>query len=137
MDAGHRNGQHRAENPDEHPDVRRSAFNVGLDIQYVVYPTLRRDPDGALQLFYGLGPEVGGGVNYIDVDGGPERTQGNVGVGVGGVLGAEWFVRERISLLAEYRTTLAYRYLIIDGGGNGHEINLSSGGGYLGVSIYF
>jgi len=75
------------------------------------------DPSARLKLFYGFGPF--GGYSYSkSTNRSTSGSNWTVGfnkaktwsVGVGGIMGVEWFFSENMSLLAEYGSSLGYRW---------------------------
>lgn len=103
--------------------------HVQLNTQYVVYPTFARSPEANIHLFYGAGPTVGLRVQELQ---GSHRDETLFTAGASGVIGAEWFVKTRISLTAEYRTSVEYSW-----GDDVRVFSVASSGGRAGVSVYF
>lgn len=110
-------------------DDNRTLHNVDVSLiaQYMAYPTVLSDPNADIHLFYGIGPEV----RFLTRSSGP-NDETTVGLGAAGSIGAEWFVKTRISLTAEYMTTAAFMV-----SNRIKEFSLQPAGGRLGVSVYF
>jgi hypothetical protein len=107
---------------------------VGLVTHFLRYPTLARDPGGDLHMFWGLGPMAS--VQYQrNAPGDDINTLRFVSVGAGGTVGAEWFVRPRISLSGEYQTSLTTRFAA--GAPEEWSVRLAQDGVQFGVSVYF
>lgn len=82
---------------------------LSADVQYLIYPM----DEGTIRVFYGGGPTFGFARNHNEREIETsrtlrERTDRRYEVGVTGVLGAEWFVKENISLTAEYGVQAEY-----------------------------
>jgi hypothetical protein len=116
-------------NSDSDTDLDTRVDGTAQWIRYLAY-------EDALRAYWGLGPTIGfsqrtddGDQDYLQLRGGAE-----------GALGAEWFVRPRISLSAEYRASLTYvwnrRYDEIIEFTSG-ELTLRTGSVLFGVSVYF
>jgi hypothetical protein len=128
LSAAHMSGRDGA------PD--RTAATVGLVAHFLRYPTLARDPRSDLHMFWGLGPLV----RFQSLRASPpdmeDATARVLDVGAGGTIGAEWFVRPRISLTAEYQTALVATFpsdVFMDR----WAIRLAQDGVRFGVSAYF
>jgi hypothetical protein len=77
-----------------------------FDVQYLIYPS----PMKNLNVFFGAGPlfELSRG----ETSGlGQWRLSKIWRFGLSGVLGVEWFVTKRISIISEYSSSLTYDYL--------------------------
>lgn len=114
----------------------RTRASVGFVAHFLDYPTLARDPHGTVQLFWGLGPRLEFDLDRFTQPDDNTVTQRSLSVGTGGTIGAEWFVRPRISLSAEYETTLMVRFAS-DLHASGWAIGLGPRGVLFGVSAYF
>lgn len=112
--------------PDHNFDVHLH-LDIHLSTLYVAYPTLSDDHGANIHLFYGVGPLVGFSRREV---GSLDETQFTVGVA--GAIGAEWFVKTRISLSAEYLTSAEFGW-----GDRVNSLLLNPAGGRMGVSIYF
>jgi hypothetical protein len=128
VSAGHTRG--RADGPD------RTDAMVGLAAHFLRYPTLARDPAGNLHMFWGLGPLVRFQTLRITAPGQDDSTFHQLSLGAGGTIGAEWFVRPRISLSGEYQTALAATFLS-DPAPSAWGVRLAQDGVRFGVSVYF
>lgn len=77
-------------------------------------------------------------------------TENNFGIGISGVIGVEWFVKDNISILGEYETNAIYNFTKTKTDVNhndsyfdntierkGNVFRFNSVGAKLGVSIYF
>jgi hypothetical protein len=105
---------------------------LALDIHFLRYPTLARDPGGDVHMFWGLGPSLLYQWERVNPEVGDAQTRQSVGVGAGGTIGAEWFVRSRISLTAEYQSALLVRF-----GDDEWGLALGQRGVRFGASVYF
>lgn len=99
-------------------------------------------PESDLRAYWGGGPEVTFGRVAISRDTeGTDTSRLSLGGGATGVLGAEWFVHARISLSAEYRAELVYRWSREEQGESSsnteHRLFLGGQGVLFGVSVYF
>lgn len=98
---------------EEDADLQRKSNeqSLALSTEYIRYPDLEQHPLDALHLYWGVGPDVSFTRNRRQTfpDSVAATTYG-WGVGIGGVVGAEWFVARRISLIAEYGSVLRYNY---------------------------
>jgi hypothetical protein len=112
------------------PDKTNVAFHLGAD--FLRYPTLARDPAGDLHMFWGAGPKVGYR-SYRLMHG--DDTLHEMSLGAGGTIGAEWFVRPRISLTSEYTTSLM-AFFLLDPAPDEWGIGLGNSVRF-GVSLYF
>jgi hypothetical protein len=112
----------------------RTDTTLGLVTHFLRYPTLARDPAGDLQMFWGVGPVAAFQYRRNTVADGA-HTSRLLSLGAGATVGAEWFVRPRISLSAEYQTSLMARL----GAGAPEEwsVRLGQDGVRFGVSLYF
>ena len=115
----------------------RSRLTLGLVAHFLRYPTLARDPEGNLQMFWGLGPRLDLDMLRIAPPTGESDTRGGIAVGAGAVIGAEWFVRPRISLSAEYETALTAELSHPAATRIDWAIRLRPRGVLFGVSAYF
>lgn len=76
------------------------------------------NPSGPVSLFYGFGPMLSGSRRTIEssvsTDDGPgsssKNTTTSLGVGLGGVIGVEWFPHEQIGILGQYGSNLLYSW---------------------------
>ena len=123
-------------------DRNQNDQSVGVTAQWIRYPV----HDGRLRAYWGLGPTVrfSRSARSTDIDDETDEMNKNDALtlrgGVIGALGAEWFVRSRISLSAEYRARLTYLYGRNEQGdevGTQHQVSLGSRGVLVGVSLYF
>ncbi len=84
---------------------------IGLDLQKIFYP----NREAEVNIYYGLGPTLvfenskRQSYAYSSMD---IRTKTDKAWRVGGrvLVGAEWFATKNISLMAEYSSSLLYRY---------------------------
>ncbi len=130
ISAGYQNGR----------DETRSTTDVavGLVAHFLHYPTLGRDRGGALQMYWGLGPLLDVNLHRAPDSDGESVTERSVSVGAGGTIGAEWFVRPRISLSAEYQTGLTATFSSgSDSAPDDWGLQLGQRGVLFGVSAYF
>ena len=114
---------------------------VEFTARYLVYPMLNERPLETIQLFGGAGPTVSFDRSRADLaNDDTASTRSILQAGLSGVLGGEWFVRERLSLSAAYISTLVYqrhrqrddrRDIASDG------VQLNARGVRLGMSVYF
>jgi hypothetical protein len=109
-----------------------SATQVGLVAEFLTYPTLSRDPGGDIHLFWGAGPAVHYHRQTAEPQGGDRITSQVVTVGAVGSIGAEWFVRPRIGLTAEYQSGLNVGF-----GTDRRTLHLGQQGVRFGASVYF
>jgi len=123
-------------------DRNQNDQSVGVTAQWIRYPV----HDGRLRAYWGLGPTVrfSRSARSTDIDDETDEMNKNDALtlrgGAIGVLGAEWFVRSRISLSAEYRARLTYLYGRNEQGvevDTQHQVSLGSRGVLVGVSLYF
>jgi hypothetical protein len=114
----------------------RTDAMAGLNAHFLRYPTLARDPASSLHMFWGVGPLVRVGTQRIARPGQDDMTFRQALLGAGGTIGAEWFVRPRISLSGEYQTALTATFLS-DPAPDEWGIRLAPDGVRLGVSAYF
>jgi opacity protein-like surface antigen len=141
--------------------ISEDSLNLQLDLPYLRY---FQGLDERIVPFLGIGPSVGfiqadRTAETFDVDGVSDRTRttereaSRFSVGLLGVVGGEWFVRDNLSLTAEYRLRLAYAdesvdvrdTIAEDGVTMGEQrveqdstnFSVRSGGVLLGVSLYF
>lgn len=85
--------------------------HIGVSMNYLWYAHISNN----IRFYYGLGPLVAFGYNHsknsqnsgVNVT---KQTRLTEEVGLNGVAGVEWFVRQRISLLAEYIPALTGQY---------------------------
>lgn len=109
---------------------QRHDVHILLTTQYVIYPTLNDDPAGTIQLFYGAGPDVGIHSNRRSMND-QSASDWSLSIGASAAIGAEWFVKRRISISGEYRPRLTFSY-----GSRSTHLHLRSGTQF-GTSIYF
>jgi hypothetical protein len=128
LSARHTSG--RADTPD------RTEGMVGLVAQFLRYPTLARDPESNLQMFWGLGPLVRFQSQRVTPHAGDEFTFRVLALGAGGTIGAAWFLRPRISLTAEYQTALMATFLS-EPAPDEWAVRLAQDGVRFGLSVYF
>lgn len=124
---------------------------VAVTARYLAYPLLDDAASDRVQMFVGAGPRLQllrtkATLNEGEDD---EESRTNVawGAGLSGVLGVEWFVTPRISLDAAYVMSVLYeretdsqedtRPGAQDIDVTTDRFRLNSGGGRLGVSVYF
>lgn len=93
---------------DETPSRTDGRFTVMVD--FLRYPMLASEPNGDLHLYWGFGPLLGFESRPTSVGAGEHENFNTLSMGVTGTVGAEWFVRQRISLTAEYRSSLRAMY---------------------------
>jgi len=124
---------------------------VAVTARYLAYPLLDDAGSERVQMFVGAGPRLQFLRTTATLNEGEanEESRTNVawGAGLSGVLGVEWFVTPRISLDAAYVTSLLYeretdsqedaRPGAEDVDATTDRFRLNSGGGRLGVSVYF
>jgi opacity protein-like surface antigen len=91
-------------NDGDERDQDRNSQSVRATVQYLRYPV----SEGAVKMYWGLGPSVGLARTRLDGTNRPEQTQRRFSVGLEGALGVEWFVHSQISLSAEYGAGLGY-----------------------------
>lgn len=126
------------------PDADRNQNDqsLGATAQWIRYPV----HEGRLRAHWGLGPTVqfSRSARSTDIDDETDDMNKNDALslrgGAIGVLGAEWFVRSRLSLSAEYRAGLTYLYGRSDQGSEvdtQHQVSLGSRAVLVGVSLYF
>lgn len=140
------NTEYERSDSDIDDEQSQSQQRLSLAVQYMVHPT----PDQPVQMYYGAGPELGF-ARYEntneDEDFELTRISTSWSIGLSGMVGAEWFVRSDISLMAEYGAALSYRRAT-----DRQETNLSDEdprevtqssfgfggqGVHFGVSVYF
>jgi hypothetical protein len=114
----------------------RTDAMVGLVVHFLRYPTLVRDPGSDLHMFWGFGPLVRFQTQRISPPDQGAFTSHLLSMGAGGTIGAEWFVRPRISLSAEYQSALTVSYLS-DSSPDAWGVRLAQDGVLFGVSLYF
>lgn len=86
-------------------------FHIGVSMDYLWYAHVSHD----IRFYYGLGPIVGFGYDHtknsqnsgVNVT---KQTTVSEQIGLNGVAGVEWFVKPRISLVAEYVPALTGQY---------------------------
>jgi hypothetical protein len=125
--------QHRAGRDERHD---ATVAMVGVSADFLQYPTLASDPDGNLQMFWGIGPLARFQRHRVNPTTGDVHTFTEWAVGAGGTIGAEWFVKSRISLSAEYRTTVVATFLS-EPAPDAWGLSLGHEGVRFGVSVYF
>ena len=135
------NQQSRENDPSEiESDGSRQSLLV--QAQWVRYPVA----EGPVRAYWGIGPVVDffrRVENESTTEVGDSRLM--IEGGAIGLLGAEWFVRPQISLIAEYRAGLTYTWRQQKQTAGGTETNrlrtselsLGSRGVLFGVSVYF
>jgi hypothetical protein len=128
VSAGHTSGR------DDAPD--RTDAMVGLVAHFLRYPTLARDPGSNLHMFWGVGPLVRFQHQRATRPAGDDFTFRTLFVGAGGTIGAEWFLRPRMSLTAEYQTALLARFAS-EPAPDEWAVRLAPDGVRFGVSVYF
>jgi len=124
---------------------------VAVTARYLAYPLLDDAGSERVQMFVGAGPRL----QYLRTkavlnEGEPDeeaRTDVAWGAGLSGVFGVEWFVTPQISLDAAYVMSVLYeretdsqedtRPGAEDVDVTTDRFRLNSGGGRLGVSVYF
>jgi hypothetical protein len=131
----------RDTDPNRERDQNRQT--IGVNAQWIRYPV----HEGRFRAYWGVGPQVVFNRSAISRDTGDgtdgsndDRDVLSLSGGAIGVLGAEWFVRSRLSLSAEYRAGLSYQYARSDQGSTTdtqHQVSLGSRGVLVGVSLYF
>ena len=124
-------------------------LRVQLTARYLTYPLLEAGRQReSIQLFAGAGPLVSYDRDvHSTQDFDHKRRRTSFDVGASGVLGAEWFLKERLSLSAAYESSLAYsRTHIRDTREDDPEgsvkrtssgVRLNAGGVLFGLSVYF
>ncbi|HET6569365.1 MAG TPA: hypothetical protein VFG50_15460 [Rhodothermales bacterium] len=96
---------------DESPDSKSKDNHqrLALSIVYISYPDVIERPLDVVHLYWGIGPNVSFSRSRSqDAAGSSIMTTQGLGAGLGGLIGAEWFVAPRISLTAEYGSALRY-----------------------------
>lgn len=118
---------------------------IELSVFYLVYPVTTND----VVFFLGLGPQMG-----IDYQEAKETDKTHINqshqfsYGFAGIIGAEWFVRRRVSLFVEFQPAVSYYDSKVNAETNHEdhqtireistkEIRYTSGSGLLGFSLYF
>lgn len=133
----------------EYVDADRNYIQQSFAViaHYLVYPLLTERSGETIHFFYGAGPEITWNRSTESID--REQNDRDVSenrwsIGVSGVVGTEWFVHERISLSASYRSVLGFRRESTDiegenveDAGSRNGLSLSSHGVLFGVSVYF
>ena len=109
---------------------------IRLVTHFLRYPTLASDPYGDLHMYWGVGPLVGIESRRWSPPDGEALSVHELSLGVGGAIGAEWFVRPRISLSAEYQSALT-AVLGSDSSPTEWGVRLADDGVRFGVSVYF
>lgn len=109
---------------------------VGLVAHFLRYPTLARDPASTLHMFWGVGPVARFQSQRATRPAGDDFTFRALSLGAGGTIGAEWFVRPRMSLTAEYQTALMATFLS-EPAPDEWGVRLAQEGVRFGVSVYF
>jgi hypothetical protein len=117
-------------NRDNGPNT--SSTGVGLVAEFLTYPTLSRDPGGDIHLFWGAGPAVQFQRQTAESPTGDRISSQLLTVGAVGSIGAEWFVRPRIGLTAEYQSGVNVGF-----GDERRTVNLGQQGVRFGASVYF
>lgn len=99
-------------------DLDATFLRMDIAVSYIVYPR----PRDKLNLFLGLGPEIGlqttksdetrfrTGITGDHVKQMDERTSKEFYIGARAILGVEWFAMPDVSLTAEYRMSLLCSY---------------------------
>ena len=121
-------------------------FHIGVSMNYLWYAHVYKH----IRFYYGLGPVVAFGYDHTrnSQNSGANVTEQSTlteEVGVDGVVGVEWFVRPRISLLAEYVPSLTGKFQSTVNKGtfnprtktSGADIHLGPLPVRFGVSVYF
>ncbi|MEM1096778.1 MAG: hypothetical protein AAGJ10_19440 [Bacteroidota bacterium] len=78
--------------------------NITAQADYLIYPM----PPREVNMYWGVGPSIGFTRN-AQKQNAFEDIETQFRIGVGGLLGAEWFATEHISLFGEYGTSLTIR----------------------------
>ena len=125
-------------------DGARSRDRESLEVitRYLAYPLLGDQDTETVQLFLSAGPLVSFDRNSVErPDENEDRTRWRWGIGASGTIGAEWFVRSRISLSGAYETSLRFQQerSVFDEREDQTDnlFQLSLGQARLGVSVYF
>lgn len=138
---------------EEEPERDQNRQSLALDAQLVQYPNTDKD----VRLYYGGGPTASFSRRKSFREGDEKdytvtSTAVDWGVGVSGIVGAEWFVRRDISLSAEYRTDLRFERRTTDTDVEINDVGVvvavsenpdlnvlrfSARGVRLGLSVYF
>lgn len=87
-------------------------------------------------MYWGVGPLVGVESRRWSPPDSEALSVHELSLGVGGAIGAEWFVRPRISLSAEYQSALT-AVLASDPSPTEWGVRLADDGVRFGVSVYF
>ncbi len=120
----------------------RNNQTIGINAQWMRYPI----HESRLRAYWGVGPTIDFNRRAVSRETNDEPGDANESNGLVlrggalGTLGAEWFVRPRLSLSAEYRAGLTYFYARSDQGSDvdtQHQVSLGSRGVLVGVSFYF
>jgi len=114
----------------------RTEGMVGLVAHFLRYPTLAHDPGGNLQMFWGVGPLARFQHHRATQSPGDGSTFRALSLGASGAIGAEWFVRPRIGLTAEYQSALLASFLS-DPAPDEWMVHLANEGVRFGISVYF
>jgi hypothetical protein len=114
----------------------RTDATVGLIAHFLHYPTLARDPGGNVHMFWGVGPLARFQAQRVTPPVGESFTMHVLSVGAGGTIGGEWFVRQRISLSAEYQSSLRFSFFS-ESAPDSWNVRLGEDGVRFGVSVYF
>lgn len=117
----------------------QNSQQLTLSVQYIGYPALGED-DRNIYLYLGAGPEIAIGRHQVN-NSSMEQTAVDWRVAAGGLIGAEWFVGSRISLMAEYKSSLGFSRRRTNDELDEREqtvtrIQLGNGGVRFGVSLY-
>lgn len=123
-----------ASREDDGTDERTQQLLV-FGVDFLDYPGVASNPSGTMQLYWGGGPSI----SFQRSESEPIMNL-SWGVGLGGVIGAEWFVRPRLSLLAEYSAALQIQRATqeVDGTETNERTDVRFGGNGVrfGVSAY-
>lgn len=109
----------------------QTSLQVGLVGEVLHYPTLAGDPNGNVQMYFGYGPNVQYNLQKSAPEGVDAVTTHTISLGAVGTLGAEWFVRPRIGITAEYQAGAG-----IGLGSNGWSLQVGQQGVRFGASFY-
>jgi hypothetical protein len=109
---------------------------VGLVVHFLRYPTLARDPGSDLHMYWGVGPLIRFQSQRTTAPAAEDLTYRALSLGAGGTIGAEWFLRPRMSLTAEYQTALLATFLS-EPAPDEWAVRLAQDGVRFGVSVYF
>ena len=128
-------------------EVNANRQLISLTAHHLTYPGVSERASESIHWYFGVGPRISfnRGTQSTDEGQGEETiTDSGMGAGVSALLGAEWFVKRRISLFATYGTSFEYSRSSTqtesanapDGERTDNQVRLFSEGVRFGVTVF-